>query len=132
MGKDRSQWKWGKLHKATFVSNPLGASGIAPLESLVNQGPVSVGGNTECVNNEMWYVSKGNFSITLIPSMRLIVDMSDFGKSVSMNSTGQGGNPGNPWYGSMILPWAKVQYHPMPWNREQVEAGAAHRLVLNP
>jgi len=132
MGKDRSQWKWGKLHKATFVSNPLGASGIAPLESLVNQGPVSLGGNTECVNNEMWYVSKGNFSITLIPSMRLIVDMSDLGKSVSMNSTGQSGNPGNPWYGSMILPWAKVQYHPMPWTRQQVDAGAAHRLWLNP
>jgi len=132
MGKDRSQWKWGKLHKATFVSNPLGASGIAPIESLVNQGPVPVGGNTECVNNEMWYVSKGNFSITLIPSMRLIVDMSDFGKSVSMNSTGQGGNPGNLWYGSMIPPWARVQYHPMPWTREQVEADAAHRLMLNP
>ncbi len=132
MGKDRSQWQWGKLHKATFVSNPLGASGIAPLESLVNQGPVPVGGNTECVNNEIWSASKGNFGITLIPSMRLIVDMSDLGKSVSMNSTGQSGNPGNPWYGSMILPWAKVQYHSMPWTREQVEAGTAHKLVLNP
>jgi penicillin amidase len=132
MGKDRNQWKWGDIHRTTFVSNPLGASGMAPLESLVNPGPVPVGGNTECVNNEIWSASKGNFNITLIPSMRMIIDMSDLGKSVSMNSTGQSGNPGNPWYGSMILPWAKVQYHPMPWTREQVESGAAHKLLLNP
>ena len=132
MGKDRSQWKWGKLHKAIFVSNPLGASGIAPLESLVNQGPVSLGGNSECVNSEMWYASRGNFNVGLIPSMRMIVDLADFDKSVSVNSTGQSGHPGSPQYGNQILPWAKVNYHSMPWIRQQVDAGAAHKLILNP
>jgi penicillin amidase len=80
----------------------------------------------------MWYASKGNFSIGMIPSMRMIVDLVDFDKSVSMNSTGASGHPGNPGYGNQILPWAKVQYHPMPWSRGKVEAGAAHKLNLNP
>jgi len=132
LGKDRSQWKWGTLHKATFISNPLGASGIGPIESLVNQGPVPAGGSGECVNSMMWYASNGNFSIRLIPSMRMIVDMGDLSKGVGMNSTGQSGHPGNLWYGNMIIPWSKVQYHPMLWTRQQVEAGTAHKLNLNP
>ena len=132
LGKDRSKWQWGKLHTATFVSNPLGASGIAPIESVVNKGPVPVGGNSECVNSQIWYASKGNFGIGMIPSMRMIIDLTDPGKSIGMNSTGQSGNPGNPWYGNMIVPWSKVQYHAMPWTRQQVDAGAAHKLNLNP
>jgi penicillin amidase len=132
LGKDRSQWKWGSLHKATPVSNPLGASGIGLIESLVNCGPVPAGGNSECVDSNEWYASNGNFSIRLIPSMRIIVDMGDLSKGVSMNSTGQSGHPGNPWYGDMLVPWSKVQYHPMLWTRQQVEAGTAHKLILNP
>ena len=132
LGKDRNQWKWGNLHKATFVSNPLGASGIVPIESLVNQGPVPAGGTGECVNSTMWYASNGNFSIYLIPSMRMIIDMGDLSKSVGMNSTGQSGHPGNPWYSNMIIPWSKVQYHPMLWTRQQVDSDAAHKLDLNP
>ena len=132
LGKDRCQWKWGSLHKATPVSNPLGASGIGLIESLVNCGPVPAGGNSECVDSNEWYASNGNFSIRLIPSMRIIVDMGDLSKGVSMNSTGQSGHPGNPWYGDMLVPWSKVQYHPMLWTRQQVEAGTAHKLNLNP
>jgi penicillin amidase len=132
LGKDRSRWKWGMLHKATFVSNPLGASGIKPIESLVNRGPVPVGGSTECVNNNMWYAGNGNFSVRLIPSMRMIVDLADFDKSVAVNSTGNSGHPGSPGYDSQILPWARVQYRPMLWSKKQVEADAKHRLFLNP
>ena len=132
LGKDRNQWKWGALHKATFVSNPLGASGIGLIESIVNRGPVPTGGSTECVNNNMWYASNGNFSVRLIPSMRMIVDLGDFDKSVAVNSTGNSGHPGSPGYGDQILPWARVQYHPMHWSRQQVEADAKHRLFLKP
>ncbi|HEY9161785.1 MAG TPA: penicillin acylase family protein [Desulfomonilia bacterium] len=132
LGTDRSKWKWGTLHKATFVSNPLGASKIGLLESLVNQGPVATSGSTECLNNNIWYASKGDFSVGLIPSMRMIVDMSDLTKCVSINSTGSSGHPGNKWYGDQIEPWAKLKYRPMLWSREQVETGARHRLTLKP
>jgi penicillin amidase len=132
LGKDRSQWKWGTLHRAIFVSNPLGASGIGPIESLVNQGPVPAGGNNECLNNNHWYASKGNFNIGMIPSMRMIIDLGDFDKSVTMNSTGVSGHPGSRWYGDQVVPWARVKYHPMPWSRQQVESATKHKLVLVP
>jgi penicillin amidase len=132
LGKDREKWKWGKLHQATFVSNPLGASRIKPLEVIVNQGPVPVSGSTETVNNNIWYASRGNFSVGLIPSMRMIIDLGDFNKSVRCNSTGVSGHPGSQWYGDQIDSWAKVKYYPMLWSREKVEAAAKYKLYLNP
>lgn len=132
LGKDHSTWKWGALHQSTFVSNPLGRSGIKPIESLLNQGPVPTSGSTECLNSNIWYASKGNFSVGLIPSMRLIVDLGDFDNSVTVNSTGVSGHPGSQWYGDQVVPWAKVTYHPMLWSRANVETAAKHKLYLNP
>jgi penicillin amidase len=132
MGPDRSLWKWGTLHTTTFVSNPLGASGIGPIESLVNRGPLPAGGTTDAPNACRWTVDNGNFAVTSCPSMRMIIDMSDISKSVCMNLTGQSGNPASPWYGDMIKSWLNVTYHPMLWTRDQVNAAAAHKLLLTP
>jgi penicillin G amidase len=132
LGKDRSQWRWGTLHAANFVSNPLGASGIGPIESIVNKSKVPTGGNSECVNSEMWMASTGTFAPLSIPSMRLIVDMSDLTKCVGMNSSGESGNPGSEWYTNMIEAWRTVKYHPMLWTRQQVDSDSAHKLYLNP
>ena len=132
LGPDRNLWKWGALHTATFVSNPLGASGIAPIESLVNRGPFPASGSTDAVNANRWTIDKGDFQVRSMPSMRMIVDWSDVGNSVSMNATGQSGNPASKWYGDMIDSWINIKYHPMPWTRDQVNNAAAHKLVLTP
>jgi penicillin amidase len=132
LGKDRNRWKWGNLHTATFVSNPLGASGIGLIESVVNRGPVAVSGSSDTPNNTFWAFSRGSFDTLGIPSMRMIVDAGDFSRSVCINSTGQSGHPASPYYGNMIDSWCTLQYHPMLWTREQVLAAAVHKLVLNP
>ncbi len=76
---------------------------------------------------------QGRFHGTVpCPSMRMIIDMSDISKSVCMNATGQSGNPASQWYGDMINSWLNVKYHPMLWTRHQVNAGAAHNLMLTP
>ena len=132
LGPDRNLWKWGDLHTTTFVSNPLGASGIAPLESLVNRGPYPSGGGTDAVNACSWSVGNGDFKVKMIPSMRMIIDWSDLGKSVSMNATGQSGNPASEWYGNMIDSWLNIKYHPMLWTRDQVNGAAKYKLLLTP
>jgi penicillin amidase len=131
-GPDRSKWVWGKLHTATFVSNPLGASGIGPIESLVNRGPFPASGTTDVPNATRWMADKGNFNVSTCPSMRMIIDMSDLSQSVSMNLTGQSGNPASQWYGNLINSWLNIKYHTMLWTRQQVDAGAAHKLTLTP
>ncbi len=132
MGNNPADWQWGKLHTATFVSNPLGMSGISLIEKLVNRGPVAVSGSTDTVNATGWNPSSGNFETDSLPSMRMIVDVSNFDNSVTMDTTGQSGNPGSPHYDDMIENWRTIQYHPMLWSRAKVEAATAARLVLNP
>ena len=74
----------------------------------------------------------GDFSVRMIPSMRMLVDMNDFSGNISINSTGQSGHPKSPWYGDMIEPWRKGTFRPMLWTRQQVDKGARHTLVLRP
>ncbi len=131
-GNDREKWKWGEIHQAVFISNPLGASKIKPLEYLVNRGPTPVSGTTESINNTIWYAGKGHFQTGVIPSMRMIIDLGDFDNSLTINSTGASGHPGSRWYGDQIIPWSTLNYQPMLWSRPRVEAAARHRLWLNP
>lgn len=132
LGKNRNNWKWGELHTATFVSNPLGRSGIGLIENMVNRGPVPAGGSTDTVNNTVWYTNSGNFAVRWVPSMRMIVDLGDFSKSVTIHTTGQSGHPYSKHYDDMIDLWRNIKYQPMLWTQEQVEKAAVDRLVLKP
>jgi len=131
-GENRDNWRWGDLHTATFVSNPLGVSGIDIIEGIVNRGPVATGGGSEIVNATGWDVGGGNFEVSSVPSMRMIIDLSSFDSSQSMHTTGQSGHPYSDLYGNMIDPWRAIEYHPMLWTREAVEAAAKERLTLTP
>jgi len=132
LGEARDNWRWGTLHTATFVSSPLGASGIDLIENIVNRGPVATSGSSEIINATGWNTDSGNFSVVSLPSMRIIIDLGDLSQSVAINTTGQSGHPYSPHYGDMIDMWRNIQYHPMLWTRQQVEQAAVNRLILNP
>lgn len=132
LGSDPTAWRWGALHTATFVSNPLGLSGIDVIEQLVNRGPVAASGGSDSVNATAWNPASGNFAVRGLPSMRMIIDVANFDNSVTMHTTGQSGHPGSPHYGDMIDPWRQIEYHPMNYSRSSVEAATVDRLVLNP
>lgn len=128
---DMDSWEWGRLHTATFASQPLGESGIAEIEALVNRGPFPADGGRSIVNATGW--SPGNpAAVTGHPSMRMIVDMSDFDASRMVIPTGQSGHPGHTHYDDQIPLWLNGEYHPMWWSREAVEANAADHLILQP
>lgn len=130
LGDDRESWTWGALHTATFISNPLGLSGIAPIERRVNRGPVASSGSSEVVNATSWAV--GDFAVRGAPSERAIYDLSNWDNSVSMHTTGQSGHPDSVNYDDMIESWVNITYRPMPFSREAVEAAAVTTLVLVP
>jgi penicillin G amidase len=60
------------------------------------------------------------------------VDMSIPGNSLAMHAPGQSGVLGSEHYDDMVEPWVSGEYHPMFWERLEVEAAAAHRLTLLP
>jgi len=131
LGADMTRWRWGDLHTATFENQSLGQSGIGPIEALFNRGPVPVDGTIATVNNTGY--SPGNpYGVSIVPSYRQIIDLADFTRSVSMHTTGQSGHPFHRHYDDMIDPWRNIEYHPMLWERADVEAAAEGVLVLRP
>ncbi len=132
LGEDYTAWRWGAIHTTTFVSNPIGASGMTALEQQVNRGPVETAGTNNAINATSWRIGALDFSVRAGPSERVIYDLSDWSNSRSIHTTGQSGHPSNPHYDDMIDPWRNIEYRIMLWTREQVEAAAVRKLTLTP
>jgi penicillin G amidase len=132
LGKDSSRWSWGGLHTTTFSNPSLGRSGPEPIRALFNRGPFRTSGGTSIVNATAWSTSVGAYTVRSLPSMRMIVDLSDLSGSLTNHTTGQSGHAYHPNYIDMADEWRLIQYHPMLWEREQVQEAAANHLRLLP
>ncbi len=131
LGGNMDEWQWGKLHQSLFVSNPLGQSGIAPIEGLVNRGPFPTDGGTSVPNANGWAWSNPS-RVTGHVSMRMIVDFSDFTNSLAIHSTGQSGHPYHRHYDDMIQMWINGEYAPLRWGDDAIQATATETLILQP
>jgi penicillin amidase len=131
LGSDMSRWRWGELHTATFRNGSLGKSGIAVIEAIFNRGPVAVHGTSDAVNNTAYNPNRP-YGVVVVPSYRQIISLADFTDSLAMHTTGQSGHPYHRHYNDMIDPWRNIEYHPMLWERADVEADAEGVLVLTP
>lgn len=129
-GKDYTRWPaWGAEHTATFRNASLGNSGIPPLEALFNRGPFATGGGDGIVNATGWDVGD-SFAVNSLPSMRMIVDLSNLDASLAIHTTGQSGHAYHPHYIDMADLWRNVQYSPMLWSEESVLKNARAKLML--
>ncbi|WP_103960591.1 penicillin acylase family protein [Nonomuraea solani] len=131
LGEDVKGWRWGDLHRLELVNGTLGTSGIGPIEALFNRGPLSVAGGKDAVNATGWNVQKG-YEITAVPSMRMIVDLSDLDKSRWINLTGASGHAFHDHYWDQAEVWARGELLPMYSKAGSVKKAAVHVLKLNP
>lgn len=131
LGKDPLTWRWGALHTATFRNATFGESGISPLEAIFNRGPFPTGGGSSIVNATGWDISLG-YSVTWLPSMRMIVDLSDLNNSLTVHTTGQSGHAFHPHYIDMAELWSTLQYYPMGWEESSLQQNAEGHLRLIP
>ncbi len=130
-GSDISKWQWGGLHTATFRNQSLGESGVAPIEALFNRGPYPTSGGKGIVNATGW-TAGDSFEVDWLPSMRMIVDLSNLDHSLTVHTTGESGHAFNPHYADMIDLWRNIQYYPMLWSQQQVTDNAKNHLQLLP
>lgn len=131
LGDDPAEWRWGDLHTATFRNATFGESGIAPLEWLFNRGPYEVDGGSSIVNATSWDASK-SYEVVAVPSMRMIIDLSNFERSRSIHPTGQSGHIFHEHYIDMAESWVANDLHPMHWEHDAIAADAEGTLVLRP
>jgi penicillin G amidase len=130
-GKDPAKWNWGKMHAITFKNQSFGESGIGPIEALFNRGPFPVGGGQNLVDATGWDATKG-YQTDWLPSMRMIVDLSDLSQSQTVNTTGQSGHAYHPHYVDLADLWRTIQYHPMRWETGEIQKTAEGHLRLAP
>ncbi len=130
-GGNASKWKWGILHGAYFRNQTLGNSGIGLIEQLFDRGPYQVGGSEAVVDATGWSVNNG-YDTNWLPSMRMVVDLSDLDSSVTVHTTGQSGHAYNKHYDDMAPIWAIVSYYPMWYDPVKVKKAAEAHLILSP
>jgi penicillin G amidase len=130
-GPDPEEWQWGRLHTKTFVHNPLGQSGIGVLEALFNSDTFPANGDNFTVNAASFGYG-GSFAMGGGVSQRYVADLSDWDNSRSVHTTGQSSHLFHKHREDFIPLWRNVEYHPMLFSREAVQAEAEGTLLLTP
>lgn len=131
MARDPDSWEWGKLHKLTLTNQTLGQSKIGVVRKLFNRGPYELGGGSSVVDAIGWDASKG-YEVTATPSMRMVVDLSDFDKSRWISLTGVSGHAFNANYTDQTELWVKGETLPWAFTRQAVESRRENTLTLTP
>lgn len=128
-GSTIDDWQWGQIHTITFRSLPLGISGIAPLERLVNRGPYPVGGDVTTINDHSWLFNNPADTF-FYPALRFVADMSGPDATLGLGSIGQSGHPTHTNYDDMVPLWLTGQTPPMPL--APADRGNQQHLILAP
>lgn len=128
LGEDTEKWRWGKIHTVTF-SHAL--SSIPGLSQVLDRGPLERGGDRTTVNNT-GFDSVAGFEQFWGASYRQIINLDDFSRSVSTHTLGQSGHPFTKHYDDFIPLWHNVKYHPMLFDRSDIEQNEESRLILSP
>lgn len=127
-GSNIKEWHWGKLHTLT-LKHPFGD--VQVLSSIVNIGPVEVGGSGTTLNNGEYHLNEP-YAMVLGPSTRQIVDFSDINKAFSVIPSGQSGQPLHPHYADQFALWKNGEYHEMALDENQIALTSKNILYLTP
>ncbi len=130
-GSDPNGWNWGGLHTLTLTNQTLGTSGIGPIERIFNRGPIEVSGGESIVNATGWTPSEG-YEVTWVPSMRQVIDLSDFDNSTWVNLTGNSGHAYNSNYSNQINAWRDGTQFDWAFSSEAVANSTVETLTLKP
>ena len=99
---------WGQQHTRAFRHPLLRAFDLGPVARSGGAGTVEADGAT----------------------YREILDVADWDRSLVINVPGQSGQPGSPYYDSLLKMWADNDYFPLAFSKKAVTAAAAHTLTI--
>jgi penicillin amidase len=128
-GEDTASWRWGALHTLTLTNQTFGKSGIRPVEMMFNRGPIEVGGSSSVVLATGWQLDKG-YEVTWLPSMRQVLDLSDWDRSTWVHLTGQSGHAYSSHYVDQVDAWTNGTTYPWPFGVKAVRAATTDTLIL--
>ena len=119
--RNHAAWRWGDTIPLTF-HHPL-SGGMPLLGRWLDVGPFPQAGTGTTVKQTTPRVG---------PSMRMVVDFSDFDQSMQNITLGESGQVFSPYYRDQFSAWYNGQSFPMLFSDAAVEKGTVHKLVLEP
>jgi penicillin amidase len=128
LGADQERWSWGRLHRAHFRHMLSSAAASEEVKQLLDLGSISRGGD----GNTPLATAGPSFDQVHGASYAHVLDLSDWDRSLAINTPGQSGQPGSNFYGNLVEPWAEGAYLPLTFSRGAVEAVTQDRLRLVP
>jgi penicillin amidase len=128
LGPDRGAWRWGRLHRPA-LQHALGSQ--RGLGWIFNATPPEIGGDTFTVNLA-WFDPEDPYRTVAAASYRQVIDTRDWSTARAIHGTGQSGLPFHGHYRDLVTMWAKVEYHPMLFERNAIEAAKEGTLRLTP
>ena len=128
-GRNPENWNWGDLHTLTFYHQVM--NNIPLVNKAFNRGPFRTSGGSAIVNATSWSTQE-SFEVPHLPSERVIMDLSDWQRSLSIHPTGQSGHAYHPHYIDMADPWRRIEYHSQLWEQTAIKADVESHLRLVP
>ncbi|MFC7551627.1 penicillin acylase family protein [Pseudoroseomonas wenyumeiae] len=126
-GRLPSGWEWGKLHHGYFQH---ALSGLPDAPAHLDVGPLPVGGSASTPMHTGYRPS--DFRAMYGASVRLVMDVGEWDKSIAINAPGQSGDPRSPHYADLAPSWSRGAYVPLLYSREAVDAMEMQRIDLIP
>ncbi len=130
---DPNTWLWGLQHNIKF-RHPMGF--VEALDKTFNIGPFEVGGDQTSVNNTEYrfsdVIKNGKFDVVVGASMRMIVNLGDIQHPLTINSTGQSGQPIERHYNDQARMWSYGDYRKNSMNEFDMLDKQYDLLILNP
>ncbi len=131
--KDIKTWNWGSIHNVKFM-HPMGY--VESLDKTFNIGPFNVGGDQTSVNNTEYrfsnVINNGKFDVVVGASMRMMINMADIEHPLTINSTGQSGQPVSNHYSDQSRMWSYGDYKKNLMNELEMLDKKFDLLILNP
>lgn len=133
LSKDISTWSWGRLHTLTLKEQTMGSDdssiGSGVVHELLNRGPYELSGGSAAVDATGWNAAAG-YQVDWIPSMRMVVDLSNFDASRWINVGGASGHAYHPNYNDQTKLWADGELLPWAFSADAVKKTLKDHLVL--
>jgi penicillin G amidase len=132
LGNDTSHWQWGALHTAHF-KHPLAS--VQPLDRIFDIAPVARPGDSTTVNvggSGAFSSDPADYTQHTVPSMREIIDLSNFDNSLWVTTTGESGQPFSAHYSDLVPRWDQNRYQAMRFTASAVAKDNRELLILLP
>ncbi len=127
-GTDINSWQYGQpKYKHAQLFHPLNAGLSETQKDSLNLGPLPRGGNSHTPN-----ATGGTDRQMHGASFRIITDLSDWNKTLMINTPGQSADPRSKYYKNLFELWANDGYFPAYYTRDKIETITDEKLELKP